>query len=150
MSGQILIAYAFRSSPGRGRQGSGYILLELVVFIVIASVFLSVALVPFVSGVRDHERPMLELRCAFLAQSEINRLCALPFSDASLAPTADDGEGITGLPAGFSGRKSITYIDEQLTVSHTPTGYKKVSVMVSYGEKVSVELGTIVTNWERY
>jgi len=130
----------------------GFSLIEIVVFMVVASIIIGGVLFPFVMGVRDFEKPDEVLRAVLLAQSVMERYTHMDFFDRCLTPgsiTAITDTDII-LPEGYSGTKTIQYIDPKdtnLNISISPTDYKKIEVVITTPSLRTVSLQGIVSNW---
>ena len=135
-----------RSDPSVSR---GFSLIEIVVFMVVASVIIGGILLPFVMGVKEFEKPDEILWAAHLAQSVMEKYSHVAFSDSYLNITPISGMAVTDIafPDGYSGTKSIQYVDTNLYISAEETPYKKIEIVITTPSSRTVSLQGIVSNW---
>ncbi len=135
-----------QSDPSGSR---GFSLIEIVVFMVVASVIIGGILLPFVMGVKEFEKPDEMLWAVHLAQSVMEKYSHVAFSDSYLNITPSSGTAVTDItfPDGYSGTKTIQYVDTNLEVSGEETLYKKIEIVITTPSSRIVSLQGIVSNW---
>jgi len=137
----------------RNLSGSrGFSLMELIVFMVAASIIIVGILYPFVIGVRDFEKPDEMLRAIHLAQTVMEKYSHVAFSHSFLNITSSSGTAITDIifPDDYSGTKSIQYIDPtnlNLNVSGGESPFKKIDIVITTPSSRTVSLQGIVSKW---
>jgi type II secretory pathway pseudopilin PulG len=124
----------------------GFTLIEVVVLIVMAGILLPVIIVPFATGVRQSRKPEIVTIAMYLAHQKMEELMKF---DYSRAPDLTPGTYTLPAPpvAGYTWQWVISYVNNNLNVSGSDVGYKKIQVTVTDPQSSTYNVYALVTNF---
>lgn len=130
----------------RRADSKGFTLIEIIVFIVVAGVFVPLAYVAFSNAVKESTRPEAIITARYIAERQMEGLTKYPFgSIPTSCPLPCDTNYTCTCTVGFvtytGTRPTLTIVD-----SATATKYKKIIVNVREPQGYDYKVYTIVTD----
>lgn len=136
-------------------RGTGFTLIELIMFIVIAAIFIPMAYIAFMAATRNSTKPEAIMRARFLAETKMEDLTGMTYTSITtpqvsyIDVTLDPRFGSPPMPspnpyAGFQWRwsySSVAYID---SFSHSSTSIVDLGATPSWTAASSYRLGDYV------
>jgi type II secretory pathway pseudopilin PulG len=121
----------------------GITLIEMVVFIIVAGIFVPLSYIAFSAAIRSGAAPETLTNARFAAESKMEDLTSVRYDLINLAT----GSQTYTLWVGAASRSytvywSVTYVTENLGSSASDVGYKRIRV---YLTSPTYEVNTIVT-----
>ena len=127
----------------------GFTLIEIIILIVMAGVFISAIVVPFTSGIRQSNQPEMVATAMYLAHQKMEEFMKYNYCNAALNPVALTGlASITGF-ATYRWEWSIYYVDNNFQNQDlvTDRGYKLIYVHVRDPMNNDYTLYSVVTRF---
>jgi type II secretory pathway pseudopilin PulG len=113
------------------RNAAGFTLVEVVIIIVIVSVFMAAIALPFISSVRESEVPEIATVAYFLAQEKLEELAPQTTGSISEETPAAAVSGFTG----YTREVLVSDVDcDDLSTSDPGSGCRKVTVTVYHSK----------------
>jgi prepilin-type N-terminal cleavage/methylation domain-containing protein len=111
-------------------KSDGFTLIEVIIIIVIVSVFMAAIGIPLLNGIRDSDVPEKATTAFFLAQEKIEELAGTDYSSLTIGSwTLEDLGGDIGF-VGYSRQVEVKNVDQDLADSGTDVGYRQITVTV--------------------
>ena len=119
-----------------GRQ-NGFTLVEVIIVIVVVSVFMAAIGIPLLSGVRDLDVPEHAIKAYFLAQEKLEQLTVMEYDSlASQQTDCDPCMNCAQLGTGYSEfRRKVQVVEvngSDLSTPEAGSGYTKITVWVCH------------------
>ena len=124
----------------------GFTLIEIIIVIVLAGVFVPAIVVPFVAGVKESGKPEMTTTAMYLAHQKMEEFMKFNYSDAALNPTGWTPYANTDIP-NYQWQWTIFYVDSDFGVSGSDQGYKEIAVRVRDPESDTYVLYAVVTDF---
>lgn len=131
------------------RNAAGFTLVEVIIIIVIMSVFMAAIGIPLLTGIRDSDLPEIATVAHFLATEKIEELAGTDYSSLTIGVwPSEDPVGGTGFED-YSRQVEVENVDQDLNPSATDVGYRKITVTVSHSSKIpnGISVETLRTNF---
>jgi type II secretory pathway pseudopilin PulG len=126
---------------------TAFTLIELIIFIVIAGVFVPLAYVAFSSAIKEGGKPEAIIKARFIAEQKLEDITKNAFDN--IAVSSSPYAGVPGY-TGYLWRWTISYIKWSsnppvISGSATSTYYKNIEVTVQEPEGFEFTVSTIAT-----
>lgn len=123
---------------------TGFTLIEIIIFIVIAGIILPVILVPFATSLKESLTPEKVATATYLAQQRMESFTKNSYASPELAPAPLTSYTSADI-SGYQWQWQISYVNEDLADSASDVGYKRILVRVADADNREIELQTVVT-----
>ena len=124
----------------------GFTLIEIIILIVMAGVFLPAIIVPFVAGVKASGKPEMVNTAMYLGHQKMEEFMKYQYGNSALNPiglTVYAGTGISG----YDWQWEIALVDSNFNTSGSDVGYKRILVRVKDPMNDTYEIYSVVTNF---
>jgi type II secretory pathway pseudopilin PulG len=123
------------------RNAAGFTLIEVVLIIVMVSIFMASIMLPFISSVRESDLPEVASIAYFLAQEELETLTVIEYDSLDSQDTGGTARAVSGYPD-YTREVDVANVDEDCNPSASHVGYKQITVKVfhsKFPDGISVE-----------
>ena len=123
------------------RNAAGFTLIEVVLIIVMVSIFMASIMLPFISSLRESDLPEVVSIAYFLAQEELETLTVIEYDSLDSQDTAGAARAVSGY-ADYTREVEVANVDEDFNPSASDVGYKQITVKVfhsKFPDGISVE-----------
>ena len=116
------------------RNAAGFTLVEVILIIVMVSVFMAAIGIPLLSSIRKSDLPEINTIAYFLATEKIEELAGTGYGSLTIGSwTLEDPVGGSGFED-YSRQVEVENVDQDLNPSATDEGYRKVTVTVYHSK----------------
>jgi type II secretory pathway pseudopilin PulG len=133
--------------PKLALKSDGFTLIEVVLIIVMVSIFMASIMLPFISSVRESDLPEITTIAYFLAQEELETLTIIEYDSLDSQDTGGTARAVSGY-ADYTREVEVANVDEDFNPSASDVGYKQITVKVfhsKFPDGISAE--TLRTNF---
>lgn len=130
---------------------AGLSLIELVIFIIVAGVFIPFTFVGFSAILKESITPESVVKARFIAERKVEEETSRPFDQIAIVDPPSPYEDVPGCP-GYQWKKWIKYVEYQegngeitFLESSTPTPYKRIVVQVKEPKGFVYTVTTLAT-----
>ena len=123
------------------RNAAGFTLIEVVLIIVMVSIFMASIMLPFISSLRESDLPEVVSIAYFLAQEELETLTVIEYDSLDSQDTGGTARPVSGY-ADYTREVEVANVDEDFNPSASDVGYKQITVKVfhsKFPDGISVE-----------
>ncbi len=126
----------------------GFTLIEIIILIVMAGIFLPAIIVPFVSGVRGSGKPEEVSTAMFLAHQKMEEFMKFDYGNAALNPIALTAYAAAPV-SGYDWQWEIMYVDSNFAAPDLVTnrGYKRILVRLRDPQSDTYQIDSVVTDF---
>ena len=130
------------------RNAAGFTLVEVILIIVIVSVFISAIGIPLLSGIRESDLPEIATRAYFLAQEKLEQLAVMEYESLAAQDTDGAAQQVSGY-AEYTREVDVIEVDgSDLSSPAANSGYSKITVTVYHARLPNgISVDTLRTNF---
>lgn len=140
-----------RSKPIKpARQEGGFTLIEIIIFIVLAGVFMAGIMSPFLTSVFRSGQPEIVASAAFLAAERLEQLQPKIYTDTDLSVGTHNDGTITLGSNSFTRQYVVSEVSGvDLVTPQAGSGYKKIVVTVYHSQlpAAGISITSLFTNY---
>lgn len=125
----------------------GFTFIEILILIVMASIFLPAILLPTIIGIKAQTKPEMATRAIYLAQQKMEELMKLRYNDTLLNPTPLTSYSPVPGNSGYEWQWEIILVDDNLIPSSGDQGYKRILIRVKDPQNDTYEIYSLVTRY---
>jgi len=129
------------------RGNKGFTLIEIIVLIVIAGIIIPVIVIPFVTGIKESNKPEMVTTAMYYAHQRMEELMKYSYCNSALNVTGGFVAFTTGGEPNYTGQNNIAYVDNTFTASGSDVGYKMIQVTVTDPQGSTYNVYSVVTRF---